>query len=102
VFHDLSDVGATTGNTPLVELSRISRGLPGRVLAKLESRNPGGSIKDRLAAALVDSRRQNGGQFDDWLMVAPPLVVNDDDCDELLSGLREAIAAAGEELLVRQ
>ncbi len=50
----------TIGNTPLVELSRLARGLPGTVLAKLECRNPGGSIKDRLAVALVDDAEQRG------------------------------------------
>ncbi|HEY8234819.1 MAG TPA: pyridoxal-phosphate dependent enzyme, partial [Vicinamibacteria bacterium] len=41
------------GRTPLVELQRIP-GLPGpRVFAKLESANPGGSVKDRAARAIV-------------------------------------------------
>jgi cystathionine beta-synthase len=41
------------GNTPLVRLKRISRGLKPRVYAKLEFMNPGGSVKDRIAAYLV-------------------------------------------------
>jgi len=48
---------------------------------------------------LLYSRRQNGGRFGDWMMIAPPLVVGNDACDELLSGLRASIAAATEELL---
>jgi cysteine synthase len=52
------DVVAAVGRTPLVELTRLARGLPGRVLAKLECRNPGGSIKDRLAVALIDDAEQ--------------------------------------------
>ena len=41
------------GNTPLVRLKRISRGLRPRIYAKLEFMNPGGSVKDRIAAYLV-------------------------------------------------
>jgi cysteine synthase A len=55
-----SDIVATVGRTPLVELARLARGLPGRLLAKLEYRNPGGSIKDRLAVALIDDAEQRG------------------------------------------
>jgi len=54
------DLTATTGQTPLVELGRIARGLPGRVIAKLEQRNPCGSVKDRLAVALVDDAERRG------------------------------------------
>jgi cysteine synthase A len=35
-----SDVAATVGKTPMVDLARVSRGLPGRIFAKLEMRNP--------------------------------------------------------------
>ncbi len=55
-----SDVVATAGRTPLVQLARLARGLPGRLFAKLEYRNPGGSIKDRLAVALIDDAEQRG------------------------------------------
>jgi cysteine synthase len=55
-----ADAVATIGNTPLVELGRLARGLPGRLLAKLEYRNPGGSIKDRVALSLIDDAEQRG------------------------------------------
>jgi cysteine synthase A len=55
-----SDAIATVGNTPLVELSRLARDLPGRVLAKLEMRNPCGSIKDRLGVALIQDAERRG------------------------------------------
>ncbi|MGD0142848.1 MAG: cysteine synthase A [Rhizomicrobium sp.] len=45
---------ATVGRTPLVELKRLGKGLAGRVVAKLEMRNPCGSVKDRLGVALVE------------------------------------------------
>ena len=55
-----SDATATVGRTPMVELGRPSSALPGRVLAKLEMRNPAGSVKDRLALALMDDAERRG------------------------------------------
>jgi cysteine synthase A len=48
------DARMTVGRTPLVELGRLTAGLPGRVVAKLEMRNPCGSVKDRLGVALFN------------------------------------------------
>jgi cysteine synthase len=48
------------GRTPLVELRRIARGLPVPVLAKCEQLNPGGSVKDRIAVAIVDDAERRG------------------------------------------
>jgi hypothetical protein len=42
------------GGTPIVRLDRISRDVPGEILAKLEFLNPGGSVKDRIG--LLDDR----------------------------------------------
>jgi cysteine synthase A len=51
---------ATVGGTPLVELSRLGRGLPARIIAKLEMRNPAGSVKDRLGVALIEDAERRG------------------------------------------
>src|ERR1700678_229824 len=48
------------GNTPLVPLLRIGAGLPVPLLAKCEHLNPGGSVKDRIALAIVDDAEQRG------------------------------------------
>ena len=48
------DLTATVGRTPMVDLARVYRGLPSRVLAKLEMRNPYGSVKDRVGVALIE------------------------------------------------
>lgn len=48
------------GRTPLVALERIARGLPVPVLVKCEHLNPGGSIKDRIALAIVDDAEARG------------------------------------------
>ena len=50
---------ALVGNTPLVELPRFAPG-PVRVLAKLESENPTGSIKDRVAKAMIEAAEASG------------------------------------------
>ena len=48
------------GRTPLVSLDRIAAGLPVPVLVKCEHLNPGGSIKDRIALAIVDDGERRG------------------------------------------
>jgi cysteine synthase len=56
----LCDITATVGGTPMVALQRVANGLPGRIVAKLEMRNPGGSVKDRLGVALIESAERRG------------------------------------------
>ena len=48
------------GNTPLVRLRSLARGLPADVLAKVEYLNPGGSVKDRIAERMVDAAEASG------------------------------------------
>lgn len=57
IFRDST---ATVGKTPMVELERMGRGLPGRVVAKLEMRNPCGNVKDRVGVALIDDAERRG------------------------------------------
>jgi len=47
-------VDQTIGITPLVYLSRLGEGLPAAVAVKMESRNPGGSVKDRIGLSMID------------------------------------------------
>jgi cysteine synthase A len=54
------DVTRTAGRTPLVRLRRLGQGLPATLLAKLEGRNPTGSVKDRIAAAMIDDAERRG------------------------------------------
>lgn len=56
----LESVLGAIGNTPLVELSRITRGLDGRILAKLEYLNPGFSKKDRIALQMIEEAEASG------------------------------------------
>ncbi|HEX3511860.1 MAG TPA: cysteine synthase family protein [Solirubrobacteraceae bacterium] len=55
-----SDIVAAIGNTPLVELSRLSPKPGVHILAKLESHNPTGSVKDRVARALIEDAEEKG------------------------------------------
>src|SRR5919106_2784187 len=48
------------GNTPLVKLSRIGRDLPVPLYAKLEFMNPGGSVKDRVGAFIIEQAEKRG------------------------------------------
>lgn len=48
------------GRTPLVELTRFGTGLPSRLVAKLESANPGGSVKDRIAISMIEDAEARG------------------------------------------
>jgi cysteine synthase A len=54
------NISATVGKTPLVELRRIAKGLPARIAVKLESRNPCGSVKDRVGVAMIDAAEKDG------------------------------------------
>lgn len=50
----------TVGHTPLVKLNKLTKGLKPLVLAKMESHNPGGSVKDRIGIAMVDRAERLG------------------------------------------
>ena len=57
IYENLAD---TFGNTPLVKLNRLGKGLPGTVLVKMESFNPGGSVKDRAALSMILEGERSG------------------------------------------
>ncbi len=58
--HPPATILDLVGNTPVVPLRRVTRELPYRVLVKLEFLNPGGSVKDRIGAAMIDRAEQEG------------------------------------------
>ncbi|MEK9517527.1 MAG: pyridoxal-phosphate dependent enzyme, partial [Flavobacteriaceae bacterium] len=50
----------TIGNTPLVRLNKITQDIPAMVLAKIESFNPGNSVKDRMALKMIEDAESDG------------------------------------------
>ncbi len=54
------NINALIGNTPLVQLNQLTQGLPARVAVKLEFFNPAGSVKDRIAIAMVENAEKAG------------------------------------------
>jgi cysteine synthase A len=64
-------IGSTIGSTPLVQLNRIALGRPARIFAKLEFFNPLGSVKDRIAAAMIEAAEREGKITPDTLIVEP-------------------------------
>ena len=65
------DITKTTGSTPLVRLNWISKGLHADILAKLEFKNPLGSVKDRIGLAMIEAAEQQGLIGKNTLIIEP-------------------------------
>jgi len=65
------DITELVGNTPLVELGKIGAGLPGKVIAKLESFNPCSSVKDRIGLGMIAAAEKEGKITGDTVLVEP-------------------------------
>jgi len=50
----------TIGNTPLVKLNKVTKDISATVLAKIETTNPGNSIKDRMAIKMIEDAEKSG------------------------------------------
>ena len=57
IYENLAD---TFGNTPLVKIPRLNKGLGGTVLVKMESFNPAGSVKDRIGVSMIEAAERDG------------------------------------------
>ena len=70
VYSKITDA---IGNTPLVELTNIEKkyNLKARIIAKVESFNPGGSVKDRIAKAMIEKAEKEGLLNKDTVIIEP-------------------------------
>ena len=65
------DATRIVGATPLVKLGRLAEGLPATILAKLEYQNPVGSVKDRIAVAMIQAAEDQGRITPETVIVEP-------------------------------
>jgi cysteine synthase len=65
------DITQTIGNTPLVRLNRVTAGLKAQVVAKLESFNPCGSVKDRIGVSMIEAAERDGKIKPDTVLLEP-------------------------------
>ncbi len=66
-----NNITETIGRTPLVKLSNIAEGLPGTILAKVESFNPLSSVKDRIGLAIIEAGEKAGKINKDTVIIEP-------------------------------
>ncbi len=59
------------GNTPLIRLNKITKGCVAEILVKLESFNPGGSVKDRIALSMIEEAEKTGKLNKDKIIIEP-------------------------------
>ena len=71
--HIYTSADQLIGRTPLLELTHIEKkfGLNARILAKLEYFNPGGSVKDRVALAMIDDAEAKGALKPGSVIIEP-------------------------------
>jgi cysteine synthase A len=66
-----ADLTKTIGNTPLVRLNRVTKGLDATVLVKMESFNPLSSVKDRIGVSMIEAAEQAGHIQGDTIILEP-------------------------------
>ncbi len=69
--HIYDSILETIGRTPLVRLNKIGRGLPGRIVLKLEFFNPCASVKDRIGVSMIEALEKQGRIGPDTVLVEP-------------------------------
>ena len=93
--HIYTSADQLVGNTPLLELSHIEKelGLKAKILAKLEYFNPAGSVKDRVALAMIDDAEAKG-------VLTPESVIIEPTSGNTGIGLASVAAARGYRIII--
>src|SRR3990172_5244018 len=65
------DILQTIGDTPLVRINRLNPNPPVTMLAKIEGNNPAGSVKDRIAAKMIEQAEAEGALTKDKTIIEP-------------------------------
>lgn len=87
------DITRLVGNTPLVRINKLAEGLPGNIVAKLESFNPLSSIKDRIGVSMIDAAERLG-------VLKPGITVVEPTSGNTGIGLAFVCAARGYKLIL--
>ena len=66
-----ADITKTIGNTPLVRLNRVTRGIDATILAKLEFFNPLSSVKDRIGVSMIEAAEREGLIGEETVVIEP-------------------------------
>lgn len=68
IYESLTDL---IGGTPLVKLNKVTKGLKANIVAKVESFNPGGSVKDRISFSMIKDAEEKGLITKDTVIIEP-------------------------------